>query len=685
MPRCFKALVASFPFFFLLLTLSLLSPSKALAATFTVTKTADTNDGTCDADCSLREAVAAANANASHDTIEFDIPTSDAGYVPASGDVHAYWKITINSPLTLTDNEGAFLNGYSQAGASRNTAPFGETINTVLTIQLYFNDDTYQLGFDLITSDNNHLAGFNIVKERWNSSSRYIVNGGNNNWLEGSFWGTDITGTTTIGGNAIRFLNSDSNTIGTNGDGAGDVGERNLFGGSEGDSGILIFGFATPSNDNTVSGNYFGTDNSGNKCIGASIHRNIISMDTSTGNLIGTNFDGISDVEERNILGCVNNTYKAVVRLLAGANNNHIQGNYIGVSPSGGGLGTLFGTGLGAIDMGANVTGNLIKGNSISNGAYGIRCTSTCTNNSFLQNKILANELLDISIASSTPLVNDLGDLDTGPNNLMNHPMIEQAEFKGDGRYYIQGTLDSNPAEAPFTIEVCKSSEHISSHGGCLEPLGTTTTSGGFWSLDVEVSGDTWDNLSIFTALATNVNGSTSEFGPNKGGVLKPEGPRREAHIARQPDFVAQTGGVVGKEQVVSVALPGSFLWDVYLDVSLSPQVSPRFLGSGYWQASPVYEVWYKAFFNDAKVLPQVIAHPFILALKYDLATLDPNLPVANLKLAYSADEGKTWSLLPDSVLDRANQTVAVLTKKGGHYMLVSGYTTRLPRLPLVP
>ena len=40
------------------------------AATFVVTKTEDTADGTCDAnDCSLREAVIAANANADADTI----------------------------------------------------------------------------------------------------------------------------------------------------------------------------------------------------------------------------------------------------------------------------------------------------------------------------------------------------------------------------------------------------------------------------------------------------------------------------------------------------------------------------------------------------------------------------------------------------------------------------------------
>ena len=39
------------------------------AATLNVTKTADTNDGTCDADCSLREAIVASNALAGADTI----------------------------------------------------------------------------------------------------------------------------------------------------------------------------------------------------------------------------------------------------------------------------------------------------------------------------------------------------------------------------------------------------------------------------------------------------------------------------------------------------------------------------------------------------------------------------------------------------------------------------------------
>lgn len=47
--------------------------------TLVVTKTADADDGTCDADCSLREAINAANNTPAADTINLDIPTSDPG------------------------------------------------------------------------------------------------------------------------------------------------------------------------------------------------------------------------------------------------------------------------------------------------------------------------------------------------------------------------------------------------------------------------------------------------------------------------------------------------------------------------------------------------------------------------------------------------------------------------------
>jgi CSLREA domain-containing protein len=41
-------------------------------ATYKVTKTTVTNDGACDADCSLREAVASARTAVGGNTVEFD-------------------------------------------------------------------------------------------------------------------------------------------------------------------------------------------------------------------------------------------------------------------------------------------------------------------------------------------------------------------------------------------------------------------------------------------------------------------------------------------------------------------------------------------------------------------------------------------------------------------------------------
>src|SRR6476661_9463090 len=64
--------------------LIMLTAWAAHAATFTVTKTADTNDNVCDADCSLREAIIAANNNPGQDTIAFSIGSGPKTISPTS-------------------------------------------------------------------------------------------------------------------------------------------------------------------------------------------------------------------------------------------------------------------------------------------------------------------------------------------------------------------------------------------------------------------------------------------------------------------------------------------------------------------------------------------------------------------------------------------------------------------------
>jgi CSLREA domain-containing protein len=78
-------------------SLTISAPALEVAAsptTLTVTKLADTNDGACDADCSLREALAAAAPN---DTVDF--PSGLTG--------------TINLGSTLTINKTVVINGPS--------------------------------------------------------------------------------------------------------------------------------------------------------------------------------------------------------------------------------------------------------------------------------------------------------------------------------------------------------------------------------------------------------------------------------------------------------------------------------------------------------------------------------------------------------------------------------------------
>jgi CSLREA domain-containing protein len=103
--------------------LALLVTRPVYGATFTVTKTADTADGSCDSDCSFREAIIAANAALGIDTIAFNIP----GAGP-----HTIQPASVLPALTDQVN----IDGYTQPGSSPNTNPITWGLNTVLKITL---------------------------------------------------------------------------------------------------------------------------------------------------------------------------------------------------------------------------------------------------------------------------------------------------------------------------------------------------------------------------------------------------------------------------------------------------------------------------------------------------------------------------------------------------------------------
>ena len=97
-------------------------PSGAAAQTFTVNSAGDPGTGVCDGtECTLREAIVAANANAGADTIAFEIPGAGVQ--------------TIAPTAALPDiTDSVTIDGYTQDGASENTAEKGT--NAVLLIEL---------------------------------------------------------------------------------------------------------------------------------------------------------------------------------------------------------------------------------------------------------------------------------------------------------------------------------------------------------------------------------------------------------------------------------------------------------------------------------------------------------------------------------------------------------------------
>jgi CSLREA domain-containing protein len=100
--------------------------SPVRADTFLVTKTADTNDGVCDADCSLREAIIAANANPGADTVSlptglYVLTIAGSDDAAALGDLDITGPLTINGqsyPTTIVDGNGLgrVLDVHSSAG-----------------------------------------------------------------------------------------------------------------------------------------------------------------------------------------------------------------------------------------------------------------------------------------------------------------------------------------------------------------------------------------------------------------------------------------------------------------------------------------------------------------------------------------------------------------------------------------
>ena len=244
------------------LLLLFLFAAGADGATFVVTKTADTNDGVCNTDCSLREAMTAADANGiGADTIEFEIPGSGVKTINITSQLP---EIDTNLTIDGTTQTGYFgmpLIEINGAGALNSRAMYIRTAGGGVTLQVKIQALVLNRHWYAVYSDCFNRCDITLL---------------------GNFIGTDPTGEIAVGNSGPGIqLTPRLNSVITIG-GAG-LFEGNVISGNGGTgdsnpgSGIYIappYSSSINTYDATINirGNKIGTDFDGETILGNEDH-----------------------------------------------------------------------------------------------------------------------------------------------------------------------------------------------------------------------------------------------------------------------------------------------------------------------------------------------------------------------------------------------------------------------------
>jgi CSLREA domain-containing protein len=203
--------------------------------TLRVTKTADTNDGACNADCSLREAIVAANGNANQSIITFNITGTFSFGLSGTDELAAVGDLDILQPLIIIGN-GAGNTIINGAGIDRvfQIQPGVQVIMNGLTVRggnttsdgggIFNNGGNLTLNFSVIRNNSAYsgggVANSNNGTVEINQStlgpSNVASSGGGGAYNEGqaSINNTTISGNTAIaGGGLYNFVAGDVMTV----------------------------------------------------------------------------------------------------------------------------------------------------------------------------------------------------------------------------------------------------------------------------------------------------------------------------------------------------------------------------------------------------------------------------------------------------------------------------------------
>lgn len=373
------------------------------------------------------------------------------------------------------------------------------------------------------------------------------------NMVEGNLFGTDVTGSDSLGNVQEAVLVTGGAAYDTIG--GSSISARNVIAGSRTASGISIVGPTVRSI--RLTGNYIGTDVTGTRALangGNGVYildadstviggpgldlRNVISGNAKPAVFI----DGIAAhaVIQNNYIGLSALSIPALPNskgiVVNGAPDNSIIGNYISGNTSHG------------IEIrGTGATGNCIRGNSIGlapvfnvpmgNGGHGVLINTSADTvgtpgdgntiafnagagvfiasghrNPIHGNSIYGNGALGIDLFPLDVIPNDTLDADTGANDEQNYPKLDSLKRRGASTD-VYGHLMSSP-DNRYLIEFFADSGDFSRYGQGQQFLGSITAPTGAsgivqFSVSLPRAVSTRE---VVTATATDADGNTSEF-----------------------------------------------------------------------------------------------------------------------------------------------------------------------------
>ncbi len=416
-----------------------------------------------------------------------------------------------------------------------------------------------------------------------NGANGIFVIGVSGNVIEGNLIGTDAAGKTAVSNaySGIALTNAPGNVIGGSNDLA-----RNIISGN-GVSGISLNGAATAGT--VIQGNYVGTDLTGTHAVG-NLQGGIYSY-SSGGNLIGGSAPGQGNVVS-------GNSEEGISIGDPGANNNTIQGNYIGLQADGV---SPLGNQWHNIDLLDTASNNLVGGTNYFAANHigyaltaqydGVRVRAGCVGNFIQGNSIFSNAgwgiVINLAGETITNLVTITSVASTSSNTAWNGQSNNPAPGSGLptlGAPFVPVPTNSTTIQAGMSTYVnghfyvqfyLNRAADPTGYGEGITYLGATNIATGAtgqvsFTVTLPVAVPTGSYLS---ATATDSAGTTWEFGPDYN-VLN----GTTAHVAGGGQTMAPNGPAISLTAPAAGSSAGtlSLSWPANLILEETSNLSDR-------------------------------------------------------------------------------------------------------------